>query len=62
MNQDCGCLHSEAHVEVTWDGTVGKNWTKKDRDSDETGHWLFGCIGLTLSMEDGTRSREATYQ
>ena len=50
---------SRAHVKVAWDGTVGKSWTQKNRDSDEmvTGHWLFGCKGLLRVIGgDGTRS------
>ena len=50
---------SRAHVKVAWDGTVGKSWTQKKRDSDETGHWSLAiCLYRVAAGEwgDGTRS------
>ena len=47
-----------AHVKVAWDGTLRNSWTQKDRDRDETDHWLASCIGLLqVDIEWGRRHK-----
>ena len=47
------------HAKVAWDGTLGKSWTCKGRDREESDHWLAGCLGILqvdIEWGDGTRS------
>ena len=49
-------------MKVALDGTLGKSWTCKGREREESDHWLAGCLGMIqVDIEWGNGKRSILW-